>query len=276
MKKFLALFIILVLAVWHWGLVHYPTIQEKYAMEWLYKKVDTLFLIQPRKAQLLHETLKKLTKKKTTLSLKKQRLLEDLLAYTTQKTFNALYNEDSSTRKFVSNDVSYNNLKYVPTDLVSMKPSNTIQFVDSTEYFVSFRAELPLLQLADFYYSWFNEPLLITSTYRSYQEQERLQHASICKTNANRCAKAWHSEHQSGLAVDIAWLKNERHNWFRAHAYKFWFHQSYQHWAEQDFYQEEDWHRRYVWVEFATHLHETWQTFTQWYFNSNNNPAISS
>ena len=47
-----------------------------------------------------------------------------------------------------------------------------------------------------------------------------------------------------------------------AHTYGF--HQSYQKWIEIDLYSEEKRHWRYVWVDMATELKESWLSFTEW------------
>lgn len=91
------------------------------------------------------------------------------------------------------------------------------------------------------------------------------------------CAKAWFSEHQSWLAIDIfqtttkeEFLLNDNlklyFNWLNENAYKYWFHNSYQKGIVIDWYLEEPWHRRYLWKDLAKELLDQKITFWEFIF----------
>lgn len=277
MRKFLAVGLCMILAIWYWWSVHYPTIQEKYLLEDIYKKVDTLFLLHPEKAEQFHETLDAIHNRKELLDDKKQYFIEELHTYTANKLFETRYTYDDSIQKFVTREEGYRNSHFVPENLQLIVPSQSLAlaFPDNQNSIRSDAYE-PLISLSKAYYEKFQYPLIITSTRRSHETQAYLGTTTHCTNHPWRCAPAWHSEHQSWLAVDIHGLVGDRYERIKHNAHLYWFHQSYQHGIEIDHYHREDRHWRYVWVAFATHLYDTWQTFTQWYFNSNNNPAISS
>jgi LAS superfamily LD-carboxypeptidase LdcB len=101
--------------------------------------------------------------------------------------------------------------------------------------------------------------------------QESLLH-SFCKKN--QCAQAWSSEHQAGLALDLSvktarWWSvgldqnNKYHDWLLDHAAEFGFENTYQKWVDIDGKRIEPRHRRYVWSQLATLLHDRQQTFAE-------------
>ena len=114
-----------------------------------------------------------------------------------------------------------------------------------------------------------NLTLIAVSGYRSYNYQKTLfnnyvkekgyEYANMC------CAKAGHSEHQTGLAVDIAdssldydnFNLTKEFNWVKNNAYKYGFILRY----PKDKiaitgYKYEPWHYRYVGIDLAKHLYE--------------------
>ena len=187
-----------------------------------------------------------------------------------------LLNDDSLT-KFVSNKVPFFNLSYVPEDLVSVSWEH---IVDSKGWTITVKKVLKesLDKLSEQFYEDTNNNIVIVSWYRSYLYQKWIKDR-WCPDNL--CAKAWYSEHQSGLAIDIYSASSERNwandnnlrkylSWFQANAHKYWFHQTYQNWVEIDWYEVEPWHWRYLWVDFATYLHENDLTFGQFYEKMSN------
>jgi D-alanyl-D-alanine carboxypeptidase len=48
-------------------------------------------------------------------------------------------------------------------------------------------------------------------------------------------------------------------------AHKYGFHNSYQKWRKNDWYEIEPWHWRYIWEELAQYLYEEKITFSQFY-----------
>ena len=119
---------------------------------------------------------------------------------------------------------------------------------------------------------WHNIYLL--SAYRSYKDQERLWN-QWCTTA--RCAKNGWSEHQLWLAVDIhvaddkwwyAQFSSWYLDWMNENAYKYGYINTYRKWPKIDGKMNEIRHWRYVWVPFATELHEKDMSFAEWVNNN--------
>lgn len=117
----------------------------------------------------------------------------------------------------------------------------------------------------------FKAKLTINSARRSQAFQRKL--ASTCSNV--RCAKPWTSEHEAWLALDLwvngvnimAW-SGKYYQRLMNNAHLYGFHNSYQKWVEVDGKMSEPRHRRYVWVQLATLLHEKWQTFTEYFYDN--------
>jgi len=111
--------------------------------------------------------------------------------------------------------------------------------------------------------------LTINSAWRSQNYQRKL----VSNCSNTRCAKPWTSEHEAGLALDlwVNWwninaLNGKYYQWLKDNAHLYGFHNTYQKWMEVDWKMVEPWHRRYVWVELATLLHENNQTFSEFFY----------
>lgn len=178
---------------------------------------------------------------------------------------------DSSVQKFVWPDDSFDDLEYVPTDLVLLEHENIVDTKKSSQ--LRQEAAGALYDMAEAFYKKFGQELVVVSAYRSYKYQKVIKEM-WCSDEF--CAKAWHSEHQSGLAVDF-WetttseeflsKPNQKvyFEWLLENAYRFGYHNSYQNGREIDGYHKEPWHWRYVWNNLATKLHDNSLTFTQWH-----------
>lgn len=182
---------------------------------------------------------------------------------------------DNSITKFVNNKVSFNNLSYIPKDLVSISSKYVLDIKWNSR--LRTEANLALQNLAWDFYSHFWEKIVIVSAYRSYQYQVWIK-AGWCSDLF--CSKAWFSEHQTWLALDFweassetSFLKNKKlfqyFNWMKKNAYKYWFNNSYQKWYEIDGYNVEPWHWRYLWISLAQELFDSNQTFSQFYHIKN-------
>ena len=184
---------------------------------------------------------------------------------------------DISLTKFVNSDVSFNDKAYIPENLTSFAWT----YISDWKWYGTLRAELlPELEvLAEEFYKEFWAKLLINSSYRSYAYQAGIK-ASGCPDNL--CAKAWYSEHQSGLAFDIFSISNEQtwknnatlwkyYTWLDTHAHIYGFHNTYQKGLEVDGYEIEPWHWRYVWVDLATYLSENDITIAEFYYSQKKN-----
>ena len=120
--------------------------------------------------------------------------------------------------------------------------------------------------------------LTITSAYRSYSTQDALY-----KRYTNQYGKAWadsysarpgHSEHQTGLALDITsdrsnfdnFENTEEYKWLKENAHKYGFILRYQQDTEDiTGYHYESWHHRYVGVEVATKIYNEKITYEEYY-----------
>lgn len=225
-----------------------------------YKFIEIKFELQSKlKIEKLNDVIS--NKNKEIKELKKELFLSkiDLLS-------------DNSITKFVNNKVSFFDLWYVPEDLVSVSGE---YIVDSKNWYIKVRKELKdaLDALSKQFYKDTNNNIVIVSWYRSYNYQNGIKKWG-CPDSL--CAKAWYSEHQSGLAIDIYSASSEKNwfndnnlrkyfSWFKDNAYKYGFHNTYQKWLETDWYEIEPWHWRYIWPEFAKYLYDNNITFAEFY-----------
>ncbi len=181
------------------------------------------------------------------------------------------FETDNSITKFVNNIVSFTSLDYIPEKLEKIES----EYVFDTKWYWELRSEAnkKLQNLAKDFFEEFNIKLKVVSSYRSYKYQKWIKDR-WCPDNL--CAKAWYSEHQSWLAVDIFaattqkdWLNNSDYtayyNWFVTNAHKYGFHNTYQRWLEIDWYEIEPWHWRYMWTNFAKYLLENDMTVAEYY-----------
>ena len=120
--------------------------------------------------------------------------------------------------------------------------------------------------------------LIITSAYRDYNFQDQLWN-QYAKSQGEEwadsvAARAGHSEHQTGLTLDIVTYNsnmNEFENtdefkWLQKHAHEYGFIMRYPK-DKEDItgYDYESWHYRYVGVETATKIHELGITYDEYY-----------
>ena len=116
------------------------------------------------------------------------------------------------------------------------------------------------------------------STYRSYDYQRTLYNNYSARdgvANADRySARPGHSEHQTGLAVDVADSSLEYFNfgfkkefdWMKENAYRYGFILRYTQATEWiTGYLNEPWHYRYVGVETATYIQNNPMTYEEYY-----------
>lgn len=116
----------------------------------------------------------------------------------------------------------------------------------------------------------------INSAYRSYEEQEKLYDDYLKlygKSYVNKyVAVPGHSEHQTGLALDLESLdcdifKNSKeYRWIKNNAYKYGFILRYQERKENiTGYKAEEWHIRYVGRKAAEYIYKNNITFEEYY-----------
>lgn len=167
-------------------------------------------------------------------------------------------NSDNSITRYLSKN-SLASKNYVPWDLIKIESENIKQY--ETNFWRKEAVE-SLYQLAWEYKKFFWHTITLTSAYRSYDEQLKLY--NLPNANKNIVALPWTSEHQLGLAFDIIDETNQKlfktypqssiyYQWLNRNAYRFWFVQTYQFWVDDGF-NEESWHRRYIWKPSALKL----------------------
>ena len=177
---------------------------------------------------------------------------------------------DTSIQKFVSPSTPFHDKKYVPDDLVSLDDEFIVDVKGTAQ--MRKEAAAKFWQLSEAFYEEFWKKIIVVSTYRSYMYQKRIKDNG-CPDSL--CSKAWHSEHQTGLAIDLweasnysQFLWNTKLEWYfewmKDNASIYGFHNSYQKWLSIDGYEREPWHWRYVWIEYAEELKKNDMTFTEY------------
>ena len=180
---------------------------------------------------------------------------------------------DNSITKFVNSSVSFNDKSYVPENLIWMKWTHIIDI--KWNWALRVEALIALIELDKSFYDTFNENIKVVSSYRSYNYQQTIKNW-WCPDNL--CAKAWFSEHQSGLVIDLwetttnnEFLSNSTlkkyFEWLNNNAHKYGFTNTYQKWLDIDWYEIEPWHWRYLWPELATYLKDNNMTIAEFYNN---------
>lgn len=182
---------------------------------------------------------------------------------------------DNSLTKFVNNTVHYNDIWYIPENLVSVWWKHVIDW-KGWYIKVSKLMKKDLNDLAKQFYLDTDNNIVVVSWYRSYKYQKWIKDRWCSDLF---CSKAGFSEHQSGLAVDFWEATNkERYEkdeklkkyfeWMKIHWVKNWFTNTYQKWLKVDWYTIEPWHWRYVWKELAEYLNNNKITFAEFYYKN--------
>lgn len=187
------------------------------------------------------------------------------------KAWNEDFLSDSSITKYVDPKTPFINKQYVPVDLKPITSGETISVWKSENLRQGAWKWLQDMALQ------FNKDtkwkIKVVSSYRSYQYQAWIEARSRDCVESWLCSKAWFSEHQTWLAVDLFEASDQsqfmskyssQYVWLKSNAYKYWFTQSYQKWISVDGYNVEPWHWRYVWVDLATRLFNNNQTFAEY------------
>jgi len=183
---------------------------------------------------------------------------------------------DTSLTKFVNNRVPFETLSYIPENLVSVS-SNYVYDAKGWVSKLTEQTNTALQAMAQAYFDEFWKKMVVVSAYRSYAYQAGIK-ARWCPDNL--CAKAWYSEHQSGLWVDFwsassesVWRNSptlwKNYEWLSENAHLYGFHNTYQKGIEVDGYEIEPWHWRYLGVDMATYLRDNDITFAEFYYSLN-------
>ncbi len=185
---------------------------------------------------------------------------------------------DTSFQKYIDPERAFSQKWYVPEDMRSL----------SVTYIIDVKGDLQLRneaasqfeKLAAAFHQDMGEKVVVVSSYRSYSYQVGIK-AGGCPDAL--CAKAGHSEHQSGLALDVwsassdaYWKSSTKlmryYDWFSQNAHLYGFHNSYQNGRSIDGYEIEPWHWRYLGVELASYLKNHDMTFAQYFARTKKEP----
>lgn len=125
-------------------------------------------------------------------------------------------------------------------------------------------------------------PVYGQSAYREYAQQEKLYNNAVSsmgqKAADNDTARAGHSEHQTGLTIDVSstkagnmlsFHKTDSYNWMLDNAHKYGFILRYPLGYESIHgFVYESWHYRYVGVDVATDMHDNYPnlTYDEYYY----------
>jgi D-alanyl-D-alanine carboxypeptidase len=168
---------------------------------------------------------------------------------------------------------------YAPADLVAPNVPLRLTSTDPEMQIRSIAA--PALQQMFSEAAKENIHLMISSGYRSYVLQETVYGGYVASQGQQSAdsssAKPGHSEHQTGLAIDIEPADREcevqvcfadtpEGKWLAANSYKYGFIIRYQKNQENlTGYEYEPWHVRYVGVNLAQQIHQSGQTLEQFF-----------
>ena len=183
---------------------------------------------------------------------------------------------DPTTYDFLVNKNIKLNSDYIPTDLELISTNyaceNKYLRKEAKEAFEKLSKDAKNLG--------FN--IIAVSTFRSYDYQEKLYNNYV-KTKGlyyadMASARAGHSEHQTGLAVDVSdstldydnFEDTKEFTWIKDNAHKYGFILRYPK-AKFDItgYKYEPWHYRYVGVDIATYIYENDITLEEYEKNKN-------
>jgi zinc D-Ala-D-Ala carboxypeptidase len=198
-----------------------------------------------------------------------EKIVEEKVIKTERKKW--LLHDDDSIQKFVSPNVAFYDLSYVPERLFGIDHEYIIDVKGDSQ--LRPEALAALYRMAEVFYSEFEVQIPLVSTYRSYNYQKWIKDRG-CPDSL--CAKAGHSEHQTWLAIDLwetttnaLFLSNQNYKiyfeWLQGNAHRFGYHNSYQNGLAIDGYEKEPWHWRYVGAELAWILKEQQITLTEYY-----------
>jgi len=121
--------------------------------------------------------------------------------------------------------------------------------------------------------------LMVTSSYRDYESQKEIYDYRKSTKGERKAdestARPGHSEHQTGLVIDMTskdalideeFKNSEAYKWLKDHAHEFGFIERYPEGKTYiTGYSPESWHWRYVGKEIASIIHEEQITFDEYY-----------
>ncbi|HOP65771.1 MAG TPA: M15 family metallopeptidase [Bacilli bacterium] len=205
--------------------------------------------------------------------------LEDVIAIVNVNADHDWYNEDCIKSTDTSKGIlmlvnKFNKLdsNYVPSNLESV--SLTYAYDDNELAEITINAYIEMAKAA----KTEGLTLIAASSYRSYEDQETLYNRYVYNYGIedadSKSARPGHSEHQTGLAIDILTYNTTTTNfsstpesiWLEENSYKYGFILRYpENKTYLTGYAYEAWHYRYVGIEAATVIHDEDITFDEYY-----------
>lgn len=179
--------------------------------------------------------------------------------------------DDASSTLVLVNKYSFLPSDYVPSDLVTLNSNCSLTNVkltsEAAKKFEELSADASAIGLS----------ILGMSGYRSYTYQKNLYEKykkNDPKNVDTYSARAGASEHQTGLALDVAtktttytnFGKTNEYTWLKQNAHKYGFIIRYtKDNTNITGYKSEEWHIRYVGIDVATYIYENNITFDEYY-----------
>ena len=177
---------------------------------------------------------------------------------------------DDSDILAIVNKYHYLSSSYVPDDLVTISSKYSTRTNKLRSVAAKAFENMAEDALKD------NIKVYAASSYRSYSDQKYIYNNYVKEDGVQIAdtysARAGHSEHQTGLATDIAdtsysFIKDntKESNWLKENAHKYGFILRYESTTEKiTGYMYEPWHYRYVGVDIATFIHENKITYDEY------------
>ena len=179
------------------------------------------------------------------------------------------------TKEILVNKYNYISSTYIPNNLqmINTKYSNNGMYL-TTEAKEAFE-RLAAAAEKDKY------TITVMSAYRTYEYQQSLYNRYLAidgqELTDTYSARAGHSEHQTGLAIDVynkskpytEFEKTQEFYWMKENSYKYGYILRYP--KDKEFitgYQYEPWHYRYVGVEIATYLYKNNLTYDEYFIRN--------
>ena len=169
----------------------------------------------------------------------------------------------------------FNPLKkeFIPENLVKVKLIETPKLKDNMLTFLDEEAyQMFLLFRLEGLYNGVN--MIVDSGYRPYEYQEYILNYNLLKkglSSYKTIALPGHSEHQTGLAIDLNDISYNFSNtnefkWLKDNAYRYGFILRYpKEYTNLTGYVYEPWHYRYVGSEVAEYIYKTGITYDEYY-----------
>ena len=177
-----------------------------------------------------------------------------------------------NTEKILVNKYYYLKDDYVPNNLENL----STQYAISNMKMVKVAKEAFERMAKEAYKE--NLKIVAMSTYRSYNYQVNLWNKYAKQDGKEKAdtysGRAGHSEHQTGLAVDVynekenytSFEKTKEFKWMQEHAHEYGFILRFPKEKEKETgYQYESWHYRYVGIDIATYIKENNISFEEYY-----------